>query len=73
MTEELKARILASQAQTQIRLLSGHSRRAEDILAAAELLAEDIRYAGIDLRAIADEIVATKAFWEEEARRQLAA
>lgn len=73
MTDELKARILASQARDKIRTLSGHSRDEADIMAAADLVKEDPRFAGVDVDAIARQVADNKRFWEEEARRQFAA
>lgn len=61
MNDTLKLRILAGQARDQIRTLSGHSRDADDIRAAAELIKDFERFREIDVAAIAEEIIEGQA------------
>lgn len=73
MTEELLKRIRTSQAKDAIRSLSNHSRDRADIMSAAEILEGDERFAGVDLKAAAEQIADNKLFWQEEAMRRFAA
>lgn len=61
MNPETLARIRFSQAKDAIRKLAGSSAKEADLRAAAELLAADPQWAGVDVQAALAEILASRA------------